>query len=222
MLSSLTKLVNHMAAGQAPPSILPHLCGATLLAIRKKNGGLRPIAVGEVLRRLVSKCLATATRTTALSLLAPLQLGVGARGGYEAIIHATSHLMATSPTNHRWSLLLDFSNAFNNISRESMFVEIRRHIPSLSAWMEACYSCQPLLHLGENSIHSCRGVQQGDPLGPLGFALTLHPIFEHIKAKVPGLALPGISMTVPSLATQKTLQQHYTSSNGKAHPLVST
>ena len=178
MLSSLTKFVNHLAAGQAPPSILPHLCGATLLAIRKKNGGLRPIAAGEVLCRLVSKCLATATRTTALSLLAPLQLGVGARGGCEAIIHATSHLMATSPTNHRWSLLLDFSNAFNNISRESMFVEIRRHIPSLSVRMEACYSCQPLLHLGENSIHSCRG-----------FALTLHPIVEHIKAKVPGLAL---------------------------------
>ena len=77
MLSSLTKFVNHLAAGQAPPSILPHLCGATLL---EKNGGLRPIVVGEVLRRLVSKCLATATRTTALSLLAPLQLGVGPEG----------------------------------------------------------------------------------------------------------------------------------------------
>ena len=44
MLSSLTKFVNHLAAGQAPPSILPHLCGATLL---EKNGGLRPIAVGS-------------------------------------------------------------------------------------------------------------------------------------------------------------------------------
>ena len=69
-----------------------------------------------------------------------------------------------------------------------MFVEIRCRIPSISAWMESCYSCQPLL-LGEDSIHSCCGVQQGDPLGPLGFALSLHPLVEHIKAEVPGLAL---------------------------------
>ena len=38
-------------------------------------------------------------------------------------------------------------------------------------------------------IHSCCGFQQGDPLGPLGFALTLHPIVERIKAEVPDLLL---------------------------------
>ena len=32
-------------------------------------------------------------------------------------------------------------------------------------------------------------MQQGDPLGPLGFALTLHPIVERIKAEAPTLAL---------------------------------
>ena len=55
--------------------------------------------------------------------------------------------------------------------------------------MECCYSCQPLLLLGKESIHSCCGVQQGDPLGPLGFALSLQPLVERIKAEVPGLAL---------------------------------
>ena len=70
-----------------------------------------------------------------------------------------------------------------------MFVEIRRHIPSISAWMESCYSCQPLLLLGKDSIHSCCGVQQGDPLVALGFALSLHPLVKRIKAEVPGLAL---------------------------------
>ena len=71
-------------------------------------------------------------------------------------------------------------------------MEIRRRIPSISAWMESYYSCQPLLLLlllGKDSIHSCCGVQQGDPLGPLGFALSLHPLVERIKADAPGLAL---------------------------------
>ena len=70
-----------------------------------------------------------------------------------------------------------------------MFVEIRRRIPSLAAWMESCYSCQPFLHLGEHSLLSCCGVQQGDPLGPLGFALTLQPLIERLKADVSGLNL---------------------------------
>ena len=148
-----------MAAGLAPPEILPYFCGATFLARKKKGGRLRPIAIGKVLRCLVSKCLATATRPATLSLLALLQLEVEVKGVCEVIIHATSHLMFTASPNYRWTLLVDFSNVFNNISREAMFVEMRKHIPSLSAWMEACYSCQPFLYLGENTIHSCCRVQ---------------------------------------------------------------
>ena len=55
--------------------------------------------------------------------------------------------------------------------------------------MESCYSSQPLLRLGEDTLLSCSGVQQGDPLGPLGFALTLHPIPERIDEEVPDLAI---------------------------------
>ena len=36
-------------------------------------------------------------------------------------------------------------------------------------------------------IHSCSSVQQGDPLGPLGFSLALQPLVESIKAEVPNL-----------------------------------
>ena len=32
-------------------------------------------------------------------------------------------------------------------------------------------------------------MQQGDPLGPLGFALTLHPLMEHIQAEATSLEL---------------------------------
>ena len=55
--------------------------------------------------------------------------------------------------------------------------------------MESCYSSQPILHLGDEIIHSCCGVQQGDLLGPLDFALTLHPLVERIQAEALALAL---------------------------------
>lgn len=102
------------------------------MAPKKKNGGHRPIAVGEVLRRLVSKCLASHTRQAAVSLLTPLQLGVGV----QAIVHAVSLALSSIPGDRCWTLLLDFSNAFNNINREAMFREFRHRMPGLSAWME--------------------------------------------------------------------------------------
>ena len=179
-LSSLTRFANLLASGQVPKSMAPHLCGATLLPCRKKSGGHRPIAIGEVLRHLVSKCLAIHSRRDAVSRFYPLQLGVGISGGCEAIVHTVNHLMTSLPDNKQLTLELDFSNAFNQISREAMLAKFHQHLPGLSAWMESCYTCQPILHLGEETILSCCGVQQGDPLGPLGFALTLHPLVEHI------------------------------------------
>ena len=59
------------------------------------------------------------------------------------------------------ALLMDFRNGLISINKESMFEEQRQQNPSLSAWMESCYS-QPL-HLGLDTIHSCCGVQQEDP-----------------------------------------------------------
>ena len=147
-----------------------------------------PRRFGMQLPLVAVVCARHLRRQSAFSSLTPLQLGVCVKGGCEAIIHAASHLMSSSSINLRWTLLLDFNNAFNRINREAMFGEFRRRIPSLSAWMESCYAGQPFLLLGTDSIRSCCGVQQGDPLGPLGFALTLHPLIEKIKAEVPGLS----------------------------------
>ena len=67
VLATLTWFINLLAAGRVPSDVNPHLCCATLLASRKKKGGHRPIAVGEVLRRLVSKCLSSLARHPALA-----------------------------------------------------------------------------------------------------------------------------------------------------------
>ena len=190
-LRALSGVVSLLVAGCAPQDLVPYLCGATLLACQKKGGGLRPIAVGEVLRRLTSKCLSRAVQEVAISTLTPLQVGMGVRVGCEAIVHAVSRLLEdpSTPSDDRWTLLLDFSNACNSINRSCMFEEIRTCIPSLAPWMESCYGAQPILHLGDNQILSCCGVQQRDPFGPLGFALTLQPNVERMKVEVPGLKI---------------------------------
>ena len=92
-LQGLVGVVNLLCRGCVPPSVRPHLCGATLLACQKKGGGLRPIAVGEVLRRLTSKCVSRAVHAECISALSPLQVGVGIPHGCEAIVHSVASLL---------------------------------------------------------------------------------------------------------------------------------
>ena len=58
LLATMTRVINFLAAGKAPASIAPFLCGGNLFAALKKAGGHRPIAVGETVRRWTAKCIA--------------------------------------------------------------------------------------------------------------------------------------------------------------------
>jgi hypothetical protein len=55
-LQQLTAVVNLLGQGRACAEVAPFLAGASLAAVPKPSGGVRPLAVGEVLRRLVGKC----------------------------------------------------------------------------------------------------------------------------------------------------------------------
>ena len=92
-LLSLTRVVSLLCSGRVPSAVIPHLCEAFLLPCKKKNGGLWPIAVGEVLRRLTSKCAGRAVLSESINILYPLQVGVGVSSGCEAIIHSVSDVL---------------------------------------------------------------------------------------------------------------------------------
>ena len=118
-------------------------------------------------------------------------MGVGVPGGCEAIIHAVSAIFHDphTATNKKWILQVDMRNAFNLVDRETIFKEVREHLPEIAKWVEYSYGCQPPLHFGTGTILSCMGVHQGDPLGSLLFALALQPLLKLIKDSVPDLVL---------------------------------
>jgi len=91
----VTSLVQLLAAGQAPVELAPSLAGATLAALPKKDGDVRPRAVGETWRRLVSKCLCKAAQDEASRYLFPLQIGVAFPLGTEGGVHTASAMVPT-------------------------------------------------------------------------------------------------------------------------------
>src|SRR6218665_2766551 len=85
----MTALVNLLLAGTCPQEIRTILFEGTLFALRKNSGGLRPIAIGYMWRRLSSKCANAYAILKVTPFLSPKQLGVGVTRGCEAAIHAT-------------------------------------------------------------------------------------------------------------------------------------
>ena len=188
-LEAVTRLVNIMSAGDVPKEVAPYLSGARLQAGIKKDGGIRPIAVGNLFRRLTSKCSMSGVYERAAKKLGPHQLGVGVPGGLESIIHAVNQLVAEE-ADEGWMLLqLDLVNAFNVCDRDSAFQAVEEEFPDIMKWVLTCYSTASFLVFGDSIIMSECGFHQGDPLASLLFSLTLHPIIEKINSDVPGLSL---------------------------------
>lgn len=104
LLNSLTNLCNFLLKGMLNPMVCPFLYGGALCALTKKDGSVRPIAVGNTLGRLVAKLCCHAVKEDMSSYLQPRQLRFGTRLGCEAAIHAT-RLFAMDQNNDSVSVI---------------------------------------------------------------------------------------------------------------------
>lgn len=200
LLVAITDLTNLLLEGKTPPTVRGTLFGATLLAIAKKNGGVRPIAVGYVWRRLTAKVACNYVKEASATLLAPRQLGFGVAGGAEAGVHAARSYLHQM---ERGKVLLktDFRNAFNTVRRDSILEAVAKHFPELLPFATSTIGASSVLQFGEFQLLSDEGAQQGDPLGPLYFCLVFKDLIESMRSEfvlgyLDDLTLGGEAQTV--------------------------
>ena len=105
--------------------------------------------------------------------------------GVEAAVHTVRAWFGRNATSSGKLLLkLDFSNAFNTISREQVVAETCLHFSGLARWVGWCYRRPSALQFGSAStVQSAGGVQQGDPLGPLLFSAALQSLAQDLRGQ---------------------------------------
>ena len=127
-------------------------------AFEKPDGGVRPIAVGSFYRRLAGKMAARHASSLLSSELSPVQLGVGTRGGCEALVHAFRQYSTSVSQNQSLSthvaVKLNIKNAFNSILRKIVLSEILKRCPEIYPIAWQAYSTSTPLFIGDHIISS--------------------------------------------------------------------
>jgi len=134
LITALTGFINLVLAGRCPTGVAAVFFGGRLLALNKKSGGVRPIAIGFSLRRLASKCANQIGSNRLKSYFHPHQVGVGIPGGCdcEASIHSARRFLVGMPADYAM-VKLDFANAFNSLHRHDMLLSVFNCLPELYA-----------------------------------------------------------------------------------------
>ena len=80
-LKLFTSAVNIFLSGSAVSAASKYICGANIIALNKNSDTIRPAAVGEIIRRIVSKVACFSVLSDASKLLVPHQVGAGVSEG---------------------------------------------------------------------------------------------------------------------------------------------
>ncbi|XP_045453030.1 uncharacterized protein LOC123662192 [Melitaea cinxia] len=129
LLNDITNLCNFMLSGKVSSSFLSHIYGARPCAFNKKDGSIRPIAIGTTFRRLASKLACRHIVSSLKTKFQPIQLGFGSKGGCEAAVHAARTFLKSNEAEVL--LKVDVKNAFNSLDRATLLNEVSLHLPEI-------------------------------------------------------------------------------------------
>ena len=129
LCAALACAARRICSSPVDPEPLRPLTASRLVAI-DKCPGVRLIEIGEVSRRVIGEYILTIIHADIQEAVGTHQLCVGQKYSCEAAIHALGSMYEREDTEG--VLLIDASNAFNNLNHRATLVNVQRICPAFA------------------------------------------------------------------------------------------
>jgi hypothetical protein len=167
------------------------------VALKKADGGVRPLGIREPLYRLLAKMVLRQCVGEAEEVCGADNVCAGQRAGVEAAAHCMRGLLAEGGDDDV-VLLADAENAFNLLNRQAALWTIRLLWPSAAMFIFNCYRGPTdvvVWGAGATARFKCtEGTVQGDPLAMPFYAVGALPavwqLRDYLKAEPPDPGAP--------------------------------
>ena len=153
LCNSLNLVAQKICTTYVDPQGVAALTANRLIGL-DKCPGVRPIGVGEIVRRIISKAVLYVIKSDVLEAARSLQLCSGHETGCEAAIHSMCRIFHDAMTEA--VLLVDADNAFNSLNRKVALLNIHQLCPSLATILTNTYRENASLFIDGDSFLSGR------------------------------------------------------------------
>ena len=144
---TVAKIAVTLATEEQDPTSL-QAYNACRLILLDKCPGVRPIGVGEVLRRIIGRTIVSCIHTDLKKLVGNQQLCMGQRGGIEHAIHS----LRTNFHENEAVFLIDATNAFSLLNRKLALGNIKIICPALLNAVKNSYSSPLPLYVNGTTL----------------------------------------------------------------------
>ena len=138
-LRALTSFVNVILEGKVLFELRPYFFCANLIALKKPDGGLRLIAIGNTFHWLSAKCAGYHGFESRQARYGSRQVGVGTKKGAELASHVFRCLIESPQPKENVILKIDFENVFNSNNRQFMLEKTFEIRPELYKYSHLAY-----------------------------------------------------------------------------------
>ena len=178
LCDAVAATARRMCTCYVDPDGISALVACRLIAL-DKNPGVRPIGIGETVRRIIGRAIATTVSEDIQAAAGPLQVCAGHLSGCEAAVHAMRQVFEHPETEA--VILVDASNAFNALNRQVALRNINNLCPALSKVLTNTYREDIKLFIDGETLFSQEGTTQGDPLAMAMYAVAISPLIRRLE-----------------------------------------
>ena len=175
LCEAIASLAKRICTAFMDPKGLEAFVACRLIAL-DKCPGVRPIGIGETLRRIIGKAISITLKYDIQDVVGPLQLCAGFDGGCEAAVHAMQQLFSLPQFDA--VIQVDACNAFNSLNHQTALRNILHLCPPLAKVLINTYRADTNLYINGETILSQEGTTQGDPLAMAMYAISTTPLIH--------------------------------------------